>query len=60
MSVQFGKLLDQITVVQNTFAAKGTEKRATKNVRKKCCAFYRPHKTCLATNQMVNRFKLGW
>ena len=25
-----------------------------------CCAFYNPHQTCLATNQVVNRFELGW
>ena len=40
---------------------KGTEKRATKvqlvfqhcckTVEKRCCAFYHPHQTCLATNQ---------
>ena len=55
----FANYLTKITVVQNTFASKGTEKRTTKNVRKKCCAFYHPHKTCRATNQVVNGFKLG-
>ena len=24
------------------------------------CALYHPHKTCLATNQVVNRFERGW
>ena len=24
------------------------------------CAFYNPHQTCLATNQVVNRFEHGW
>ena len=38
---------------------KGTEKRATKRVEYRCCAFYHPHKTCLATNQVVNRFEHG-
>ena len=30
---------------------------AAKRVVQRCCAFYHQHKTCLATNQVVNRFE---
>ena len=30
---------------------------AVKRVEQRCCAFYHPHQTCLATNQVVNRFE---
>ena len=33
---------------------------AAKRVEYRCRAFYHPHKTCLATNQVVNRFERGW
>ena len=32
---------------------------AAKRVEYRCCAFYHPHKTCLATNQVVNKFEHG-
>ena len=31
---------------------------AAKRVEKRCCAFYHPYQTCVATNQVVNRLKL--
>ena len=33
---------------------------AAKRVEKRCCAFYHPQQTCLATNQVVNRFERKW
>ena len=50
---------------------KGTEKRATKNVQlvfniaakrvvKRRCAFYHPRQTCLAPNQVADKFESGW
>jgi len=33
---------------------------AAKRVVLRCCAFYHQHKTCLATNQVVNRFERRW
>ena len=33
---------------------------AVKQVEYRCGAFYHPHRTCLATNQVVNRFERGW
>ena len=32
----------------------------TKRVAKRCSASYNPHQTCLATNQVVNRFERRW